>query len=387
MSLEGQEATRNKNKGASVIYEMFNRQRAESNSDSLDPRLRNIPSTIEEKSEGEGDSRRSSLTSGGHSRRTSLNPNHVPGVGTISEEPDSDADGGAMNMESLLKFGFNKLAIDDQFPGLNLNYRKGTDPAPLNDDPASMAKNYVPASLDPSLSVQAVSSVGRKSFIPDGMRKFFSKSKKNRHEEAVGENGRETSTPGVADETNFGSSNASNLFGLLDNYSLKEENESSSDKQGSASAPQSILAESTWGFQPQIVVDKEASLCSLGSMQSTKKLSTASTANPLVMAMSVSKWKKMKTEEGKKQSIAVDEDHQILLDDVKRRFQVELPRPILIEVQKEAIKVVTHTVQLYKKQLGSKHCLTKQANEHLKLLWQEYADKSEIAEAKQFIFF
>lgn len=81
------------------------------------------------------------------------------------------------------------------------------------------------------------------------------------------------------------------------------------------------------------------------------------------LQLSIKKWKKKKTSERIMQldSIAVDAQHQLLIDDTTKRAQTEVPIPLQLEVRKEAYEIVKKTRQIYSNILGSRNVLTKEA--------------------------
>lgn len=86
------------------------------------------------------------------------------------------------------------------------------------------------------------------------------------------------------------------------------------------------------------------------------------------LQMSIKKWKLMKSVEAPRETIAVNPIHQKYLDDAVDRLKIEVPRPLEIIINEEALMIVTKTMQMYKSMLGSKHKLTKEAEEHMKML-------------------
>jgi len=89
---------------------------------------------------------------------------------------------------------------------------------------------------------------------------------------------------------------------------------------------------------------------------------------------SIKKWKLLKATEQKRETIATNSEHQKILDEALERFHTEVPHPLQIVIKEEALQIVTKTMTMYKSMLGSKHQLTKEANQHIthiKLILQE----------------
>ena len=95
----------------------------------------------------------------------------------------------------------------------------------------------------------------------------------------------------------------------------------------------------------------------------SKLMEIANTVNTL--QMSIKKWKLMKSNEQKRETIAKNPEHQKLLDEMENRFRTEVPHPLQLVIKEEALQVSVKTMQMYRSMLGNKHQLTKEAQEHI----------------------
>ena len=95
----------------------------------------------------------------------------------------------------------------------------------------------------------------------------------------------------------------------------------------------------------------------------SKLMEITNTVNTL--QMSIKKWKLMKSNEQKRETIAKNPEHQKLLDEMENRFRTEVPHPLQLVIKEEALQVSVKTMQMYRSMLGNKHQLTKEAQEHI----------------------
>ena len=95
----------------------------------------------------------------------------------------------------------------------------------------------------------------------------------------------------------------------------------------------------------------------------SKLMEIRNTVNTL--QMSIKKWKLMKSNEQKRETIAKNPEHQKLLDEMENRFRTEVPHPLELVIKEEALQVSIKTMQMYRSMLGNKHQLTKEAQEHI----------------------
>jgi len=81
------------------------------------------------------------------------------------------------------------------------------------------------------------------------------------------------------------------------------------------------------------------------------------------LQQSIKKWKVMKMSENKLKmdSIALNRQHQAIIDEITHRAQTEVPLPLQRQTREEALLIVTKMKQQYKRILGNKNQLTKDA--------------------------
>ena len=160
------------------------------------------------------------------------------------------------------------------------------------------------------------------------------------------------------------------FFGDIMNFFKKKPESSKKDEDDGLSnkSTEDVSLKSRSRRKAESYLNNE-SLLSKNEPQDTSKKTADHFSRVTTLQMSIKKWKiQQATEKKPRESIARDENHQAILDEALERLQTEVPRPLEMIINEEAALVVNKTVQMYRSMLGTKHKMTKEAEDHAKYI-------------------